>query len=645
MIRNLKTVTIDKFNGKNLNVALQSMNQQDLLQAANIQILGDGSLQRMPGYKTVKTISGAILSIYDFQRSVDKKQFIFIQAGGNLCAMNVDGSGFKIVVNGGVSTTTRGAFVHNAFILYFSDGVNAWRIVDNAGTLTAYQWGITPPATAPGVQVVSSGGAFSLASGRQWVYCYVSEYTDSLGIVRTSVSAPSPMSAYSGPVTNGQVNVTSIEGSADPQANKIWVFATPDAQEATQSTFYFEAEIANPGAGQSTIFTDTLTDDEQDETRQAPFTINAPPPPCALLNQFQNRIWAATPSYIQFSAYEEALLGIPEECWPANFFVPVPSGSKVPTGMITHDQGSSMLAGSTESWMSIDGYDGTTISSKDRVLSPGPAGKRLSVQTPTHLFWVGVDKRLWAWNGITTLTADIPATAIDFGFPLGKSQAGTTSLNDLTDAQLANAELRYFSYEEQHYVALFANTDGTTNLNWLALWEIVMINGSISAVISSDKFPLDPITTSANVLNGTTPQLYLGDANGNIYQWPSGYQDNGKNITSTVSTAWIGGGGTKKEFLWADILCDDPTAFIRSAIVSGVALDAPDMKKAPALLHIQPYPIVGANGQNVVRVSLRHQGAAQGKYIRLLITFPADSINHQVTGIEFAYRPIFRNTP
>lgn len=640
-IRGLKTEQIDKFNGKNLNVALQAMNEQDLLQASNVQILGDGTIQRMPGYTKVASVSGAVLTIYDFQRAVDHKQYIFIQAGGSLYAMQADGTGLQRVIQGGVSTTTRGAFVKNAFIAYFSDGTSSFRIVDNNGTLTAYQWGISPPLTAPAIQI-GSAAQFSLENGRNYVYCYVAEYTDSLGIIRTSVSAPSPFSPYSGPTVNQAVNLTSIEGSSDPQVNKIWVFATPDAPETTQGTFYFEAEIANPGAGQVTEFTDTLTDDQQDQTRQAPFTINTPPPACNILNQFQSRVWAATPNFTQYSAFEEALLGIPEECWPATFFIPVPSGSKEPTGMITHDEGSSMLVGTAEAWMSVTGYDSTTISSKDRVLSPGPAGKRLQIQTPTHLMWVGTDKRLWAWNGVTSLTADIPATAIDFGFPLGKQQPGTTSLNDLTDAQLTNAELRYFAYEEQHYVVLLANTNGVANvLNWMAVWEILMINGSIAAVIPTDKFPLNAMTTSANVLNGSTPMLYFGDTLGNIYQWPNGYTDNGLSIPVSFSTAWIGSFKVKSSMLWADILCDDPGAFIKSATVSGVALDAPNMNVKPTLLQIQPYPVAGAGGQNVVRVGLRAKPTAQGKFLRLVITFPTDSFNHQVSGISIAYRPIF----
>jgi hypothetical protein len=639
VIRNLKDVAVDNFNGKNLNVALQAMDSKDLLQATNIQILGDGALSRVPGYTVVNSaVGGSVLSIYDFQRAVDHKQFIFVQAGGNLWAMQADGSGLQKIVTG-ISTSVKAAYVKNAFICYVSDGTNSWRIVDNQGTLTAYQWGMTPPATAPAIEVTGSA-LFSLQYGRQYVYCYVSEITDSLGIVRTSVSAPSPMSPFTGPVTNQQMDVSSIEGSGDPQCNKIWVFATYDAAQATQSTFYFAAEIANPGSGQASVFTDTLTDDELDDTRQAPFNINNPPPACAILNQFQNRIWAATPSFIQYSAYEEALLGIPEECWPPQNFIPVPSGSKLPTAMITHDSGTSMLACSIESCMQISGYDSTTISAQDRVLSPGAAGKHLVVQTPTYLFWVGTDKRLWAWNGVVSITSDIPAEAKDFGYPLGKSQPGTFSLNDINDAQLANAELKYFSYEEQHYVALFANTDGTGNLNVAFLWEVVMINGAISNIIPTDKLPSDPITSVANVFVGSTPYLFLGTANGQIMRWPDGYVDAGKNISSVFSTAWIGS-DTKCQWMYADILVDNPSLFIKSAQVSGIALDLPDMNRKPSLLQINPYPVAGGNGSNIVRVNLRSKPTSQGKYIRLLITLPSDSLNHTVSGIRIYARPLF----
>ena len=133
--------------------------------------------------------------------------------------MNADGSGQNLMSSGETGTHQ---WVSNSFAAYSSDGHNAWRYVDVAGTLYKFQWGITAPATAPAISL--SAGTLTLTYGRTYVYCFVSKYTDSLGIQRISVSAPSPVSAHTGPIASQVVLLFGLEVSADPQVTHKWIF-------------------------------------------------------------------------------------------------------------------------------------------------------------------------------------------------------------------------------------------------------------------------------------------------------------------------------------------------------------------------------------------------------------------------------------
>jgi hypothetical protein len=632
----MRELVIPGFSGKKLNQNLANMGTADLLQADNVQILSDGVIRTVPGYTLVHAFgAGPTNKIYDFQRAVDHKQFTMVQHGGTLDAIYPDGSVHTLSTG---ETSEPYSFVQNAFVLYGSNGVNAWRFVDAGdGNLTKYQWGITPPSTAPAVSV-GSASSLSLIYGRQYVYCYVSEITDSLGVVRTSVSAPSPMSAFSGPTSSHAVNLTSITASTDPQVNKIWIFETFDAAVSTQSTFYFAAEISNG----TTSFADTLADNSLDQTRQAPFNTNLPPPACSRLVSFASRIWALTDNFIQSSGGENVLLGIPEEGWNPQDFISVPSGSRIVVGGITIDNGSVMMVGTPEWYMSVQvdtTNSATTINQQDRTVTPGLAGKQGLVQIPGRLLWIAPDKRLWSWSG--------GSEAGNFSDDIGLTVAGTKSVNELSAAALSTAEIRYFTYGQQHYVLVAANT-GTGHLDWIALYELITSvnqysgNLSISGSISTDMFPTAPISATANVLVGNVPYVYLGDTAGNVYRWPDGFSGNGATI---FSTGWLHDDlETVQEWAYVDFTVDDLTAFNR-ATIAAVAMDQPDMTKPLILVQARPYPFTHANGDRIIRVPIRQvKGASVGKYLRLQVQLPADGSQHSVVKASVAYKPLFRGS-
>jgi hypothetical protein len=626
----MATRTLAGFSGKVLNQNLADMDPSSLLQADNVQILSDGVIRTMPGYTSIGDMgAGPVAKIYDFQRTVDHKQFVIVQHGGVITAIYPDGSLHTI------STGESGvpySFVQNAFALYGSDGTNAWRFVDvGDGGLTKFKWGITAPATAPAIST-GSASSLSLTFGRQYVYCYVSTYTDSLGVTRTSVSSPSPISAFSGPTTNQAVNLTSIIASTDPQVNKIWVFETVDAAANTQATFYFAAEINNG----VTSFADTLDDTQLDETRQAPFNTNGPAPACSRLVSFANRIWALTDNFIQFSGGENVTVGIPEEGWNPEDFVAVPSGARTVVGGLTINNGAVMVVGSQEWFMSIQvdtTNDSTTINQQDRAISPGLAGKQALAQLPSFAVWVAPDKKLWAWSG--------GAEAGDFSQAIALSVPGTKSVNDLQTSSLSTCEVRYFSFGQIHLILVAGNT-GSGHLDWLALYQMNE-PGTLTSV-ATDFFPTAAITATANVLVGGQQYIYLGDTNGNVYRWPDGFTDAGTPIATTFSTAWLRGDDTVNEWLYVDFEVDNLSAF-NKATFSAVALDKPDMTAPLTVVAGKPYPFTYAAGETVIRVPVRQvKGACVGKYFRMIVQLPADGTQHSVSKINVAYKPLFKGT-
>ena len=303
-IRNLADAVMSAFIGKNTAQNLTAAATGTLLSAKNVMILADQQLRRAPGYTLVAPIgSGPILNQFDFERNVDQKQFLMTHSGSEIIASAADGSNQQ-VLSTGESTTAAFQFVQNSFICYASNGINAYRFVDNAGVLTKYNWGIAAPLTAPAISL--SPGTLTLTFGRTYVYCYVSKYTDSLGVQRVSIGPPSPISAFSGPLTNQIVELSDIDASTDPQVNFIWIFETSDSPINTSATFFFAAEIPN---GQ-TSYGDALLDSDLDQTRLAPFD-NNPAPPSPILTSFQSSIVAVNIDQIRLSGTDAITLGNP----------------------------------------------------------------------------------------------------------------------------------------------------------------------------------------------------------------------------------------------------------------------------------------------------------------------------------------------
>jgi hypothetical protein len=642
-IKNLNQASLSAFKGKNTLQNLADESASTLLSAKNVLVLADNQMRRVPGYTQVTQSVGGlpVYSIYDFARTVDGVQTVFVHAGPNIIAMNADGTNQRILST--LETSTPHVFVQNSFNCYSSNGKTSYRYVDNAGTLTRYQWGIDAPASAPAVAL--SAGTLTLTWGRTYVYCFVSKYTDSLGIERVHVGPPSPISAHTGPTASGIVDLTDIGASTDPQVTHIWVFATVDSPLNTSATFFFMAELTNG----TTSYGDANLDTALDQTKLAPFD-NNPMPPSAILTTFQNRVWAANGSMLRYSGFSEITLGIPEESWPLDAFFNVPAGTRTITAMTTLQTGTVLAVLTPDTWFGYTGTDAASFTEIDRIATPGCVGKFAIATTPFGVAWLSPSKRLFMWTG----TGSVPEISSD----VTNSYPGTYGMEDLSDADLSTVQLQWFSYGKYHFLMAFCRTtdspDLSPNLNLIQIWSIPVkgtqstgeYTGSsqffnqIGGIYETDKIPAVSLTGTGIVKVGSTPYVYMGDASGNVYRFPDGFQDSVasalQTYTSNFSTTWqLYGLEGKKRFYWVDLFVEAPASLLDSGgplsnyKVYAACSESPDDAPQWIPLQLQLVPSPSAQSQYAIRANLQVAGVNVGRYMRFQVSLPQDT-NDQV---------------
>lgn len=655
-IRNLTPAVMSAFSGKNTSQNLTDAVPGTLLSAKNMLVLADNQLRRAPGYTLVKRVgTGPIISSFPFERNVDAKQFIFVQSGTDLWYMQADGSGLTRI-SSGENPTAAFQYVQNSFICYASNGIVAYRFVDNAGVLTKYQWGISAPLVAPSISL--SPGTLSLTFGRTYVYCYVSKYTDSLGIQRISIGPPSPISAFSGPITNQIVELTNIDASSDPQVNFIWVFETSDSPINTSATFFFAAEIPN---GQ-TSYGDALLDTDLDQTRLAPFD-NNPAPPSPILTTFQSSVAALNINQLRLSGTDLITLGIPEEAWPLDLFFNIPSGSRLGTAMISPDAGNSLIVDTADAKFDYTGYDASTFTEADNIASPGTVGPLAQCKTPFGVAYLSQSQRLWLWR----LTSP-PSPPTEISGDIAQSFTGTYGMQDLSVADLPRAILLWYSFGKVHFIAAITRTtdapDG--NLNLIQLWSIPVkgsqssgqLTGSsafynqIGGIFQTDKIPSTGMTSGSVVRVSNQPFIFLGDQLGNVYRFPDGYLDNGIPFISNFSSPWsLLGTEAKKRFFWLDLWVLSPASLLDSggpvnnfAVFAAVSESAEDPPKwIQCQLTLVPSP--DGPSQYAIRANLQVQGLNTGRYIRFATTLPQDNNDELVLKAICWHAPVYQGAP
>jgi len=652
-IPNLTPTEFNSFIGKNTNDNAVKTGSEWLLVAKNVICQGDDTVKTCPGYTLVQQLSGGgkIIRQFDWQRESDKQQFVLVQHGNRLGAIRSDGSAAETVLSSTEDILNSFDFVTNYFAAYANNGLNAYKIVDVSGTMTKYQWGINAPSVAP--TIATGAGALTLTNGRQYCFCYVSYVTDSRGVQTMHIGPPSPLSAHTGPLTSKVVTVGGMTPSTDPQVTHKWVFSTVDTPLDTTSTFYFEAEITNA----TTSFGDTLADSALDTTRLAPFE-NHPAPLGSIMVTYQNRAVIIDPNTgnTYLSGFEEIDLGIPMEAFPSSLFFQIPSGIRKPTGATVVDGGNTLLIGTEEAWYKFTGYNAQTFTEQDRVISPGPVGKKAIIRTPQYLTWVSRDKRLWAWNTSVSSVTGVPGFPIEFSFNIQQKLAGTYSMEDMKDAQLSDVELQWFTYGKHHYVVCSCNTNDAvddsggpvTSFNWIQLWYVDYENGQIKSIGETDFIPDDRFSSSAVVLvGGVTPYIFFGDSStGNIYRWPDGFRHNGASYTPICGGAWsqceFEG---NKRFYWMDIITDR-SDFKDAGFAYAAMAAAPDfVNVTPQKCDLQQLPAPEGNNANAVRANLQQAGTSVGNYMRWFTQLPDDGVQTTLRTVKVFSRPIYQGAP
>lgn len=651
-IRGLTPAVMSAFTGKNSSQNLTDANPSTLLSAKNMMVLSDNQLRRAPGYTLLAKIgTGPIYNQYNFERNVDQAQFLFTHSGSQIIVSNIDGTNQRVLSGG--ETSEPFMFVQNSFICYASNGVNAYRFVDNNGVLTRYQWGINAPRTAPAISL--SPGTLTLTFGRTYVYCYVSKYTDILGIQRVSIGPPSPISAHSGPATSQIVALSNIDPSADPQVNFIWIFETSDSPFNTSATFFFAAEIPN---GQ-TSYGDALLDANLDQTRLAPFD-NNPAPPSAILTSFQSSIVAVNGGQIRLSGTNVITLGIPEEAWPLSLFFNIPSGSRQATAMISPDSGTSLIVDTADAKFDYSGYNASTFTEADSIASPGTVGKFAQCKTPFGVAYLSQSQRLWLWR-----LTNPPTPPTEISGDIAYAYPGTYGMEDLSIADLPSARLLWYSYGKLHLIVLMARTNDApdANLNLIQLWSIPVkgsqsqgqITGSssfynqIGGIYQTDKIPSVSMTSGAIARVNNQPFVYLGDASGNVYRFPDGYLDNGSPFISNFSSPWsLLGTEAKKRFYWVDLFLESPTLAAVPLSSFHVYAATSESAEDPAKFiecQLQLVPSPNGPSQSAIRANLQVDGLNVGRYIRFAVTLPQDNNDEVVLKSIVWFAPMYQGAP
>lgn len=703
---------------------LSEMRKEELLLANNILIQADRMPVLRPGYSLVANVTaggkyqGAVIATYDYQRSIDGKQFLIVQlapsvqsAVGWLLALD-PANQFAItpLVGPGVGTLTaaqvaafgggKASFVEiNSYELLVVTPNGSWVLLDMSagdnpggkGTLIAAPAGIIAPADQPNV-AGNAGAVFTLVYGWTYSFCYVRQWTDAQGTTRYHIGPPTisqpqqtrfpqsqlhfhgggqpPPATRQNFVGPGNYTNVTVTGDAPPTPfwNYVWIFRTNDTPLGTTSSLFYAGQVAL-AAGQPWNFTDAppaafvTVDDGLDETKPIPYD-NYPPPGGSVAAELNSRVVIAgipgSPSLVQMTGYEEILLGVPQEACPQDLFFEIPTGIKAVSTLAEFNE--NLYISSVRAWFALSGFDISTFQLRNKVCEPGPIGPKAFCTTHTHLVYLSEDKLLWGWDGVSS-------RPVNFAKNLSKQLVGALSMEDIDTATLAQAELQWFHRGRYNVIAVMVNTGAVPpgQYDWIQLWDASFLgetyDDNVTAVglVETDFFPSDTFSCSAQMLFDDDRYMIFGDPNGNIYRWPDGTQDNGKNFAGALCTAWsplnvfigpmfhpIPQGEVTKRLFWADMHTDREDA-LESFGLAAVVADSPDMNIGARALPLQPLLATSGNrgpSQSAVRGRFYEDPKlSMGRWCRVFVIFPDDGNGGTLVRLSVSAKPMFGVAP
>jgi hypothetical protein len=676
MIQGLNVQVFSNFlGGRCTNKNLTEMTPEQALIASNVVFLGDKAVAKRPGYTKVSGYgaTGSVLKLFDFQRDSDNAQFLIGQVRSlsglvsTLIAGSVQGNGLppNLVLSAAPFEDPNALFDFSSldFACYASNGLKAYRLVDNAGTLTPYRWGIPPPVAAPTFVVTQGAGILNLQFGRQYMAAYVAKVQDGLGDTRISVGLASAISLFTGAVANGSVTLTLNTAGVDAQVTHIWFFSTYDTPNNTASVFQFlgEVPIGSP------TFVDTLNDPFLDPTRLAPL-LNYPVPPAEIIVQYAGRPILlrvnGEPNIVQACGGSEIGLGIPAETAPPYLFFKIPGGKHQLTNGQVFNQ--ALYISTEDFWWSLTGNDATNFEENDKVAEPGAAGKQLAVATRTHLLWFAKDRKLYGWDGVNT--------PLDLSMLLAKQLTNCLSMEDIPASQINQGVLKRYSFGRFDWVMLFVNTGAAPpgTYDWIQVWDLtflpkilantliptVLEDGTTHIVAESDFWPSDIMTAAAIVEVNDETYVFMGDQNGNVYRWPDGFLDNGRGFYGVWGSAWsplkVYHGGSmfhpmpianvEKLVMFADLVTDREDCYTAFQL-KGLSLMSPDMTLPLIDIPLNLFQTGARAEPTAARGNCNIPGVATGQWHRFAVIFPNDNAPSTVYRLSVGARPIKAMVP
>jgi len=271
-----------------------------------------------------------------------------------------------------------------------------------------YRNGIDAPAAAPTISYVADDSSDSVSDdctievSVQVSYAYKNSTTGHVG-------PPSPLSNLLGPTTGDNTLRIPTVASTQPGVDKIVFFITLDGGSIPYLAITCDDgdvyEVPN-----ATGNTDIPLCDYDADTLTPETLYNQPPPVDAThMFEWKDRIVLLRGRFIQYSGFESAYMGVPQECWPPLNQIGVPNKGDVAISGIATGVGA-LIFGKEDSYL-LSGYPSDKVSSPNNTLAVTEHmeqlrwglgvyenGKDTPARTPFGVVWLDQNKRLRNWT-------------------------------------------------------------------------------------------------------------------------------------------------------------------------------------------------------------------------------------------------------
>lgn len=207
-----------------------------------------------------------------------------------------------------------------------------WSAVGSTTTDNTITWFAVSPA--PG-----SAGQVTLVKGRQYFLIFNNS-------ISGGMSDLSPVSISTGALTAGQVFLSQLQVSTDPQVDTKTILATADG--GNQTTLFLVAIVPNSATTAVDNLSETLLEAntvyQETDNSGIPHGVafNDPPPNGSFPIKYRGRLYMVLGSFLFFSknlgdltTSSGLIAGRYEECWPANFQMDISEGAEIGRGLFT----------------------------------------------------------------------------------------------------------------------------------------------------------------------------------------------------------------------------------------------------------------------------------------------------------------------